>query len=152
MATPGRTSELLRLVARALIDCLADGGPSAWTKSGRWHRRSRERLFPPAYRSQALSTRFELRHDAAIRSDLSAAAERVLAALDGDGPVRVPVAEADDWIRVLGAGQFLFVDRNMKPDRRRDAGTIAAFLAACQLRIVTELWPDLASDTVLEEA
>lgn len=161
ITTPGRVPQALRETVRALMLCVADNGITGVGGFGtlamrrrrsQAHQRTLDSIFPPAYRSSVLSSRFELRHGAASRADLWSAAERVLAALDGQGPIRVPVAAADDWIRVLGTARFLYVDRRDRPGRAPDAAAMSAFLGHVQLQIVMALRPELPSGEVLEEA
>ncbi|MFC0437233.1 hypothetical protein [Kutzneria buriramensis] len=160
ITTPGRVPQALRETVRALMLCVADNGltgvglevAAMRRRHSKAHRQTLDRLFPPAYRSSVLSARFELRHGAAIRADLWSAAERVLAVLDGPGPIRVPVDAADDWIRVLGTARFLYVDRRDRPGRAPDGAAMSAFLGDVQLRIVTTLRPELPTGEILEEA
>jgi hypothetical protein len=149
---PGHGPELLRVTVRDLMLCLADVGVGRSHFLGDAHQRTRNRLFPPAYRSSIRSSRFEFRHGAEIRSDLWAAAERVLARLGGDNRIPLPVADAEDWIRVLGAARFLFVDRKDRPGPDPEAAAKSDFLAAVQWEIVTTLRPELPTGEVLEEA
>jgi len=141
IADAGRRT--VRSVAQGLIDCLEDEPPSPWTKVGRARRRAHERLFPPAYRSRALSVEFTRRHDATIRADLAAAAQRLRDGLDGDGPIRWPLDDTDDWVRVLGTARFLYVDRQAEPGVSAEEGKASMVLAFYQSVVLKALRPDL---------
>jgi len=88
--------------------------------------------FPAAYESRREQLAYLERHDAAIRAELTAAAHRVIAAIDAGLPLRYPAADADDLIRVLG------VTRNAT---RKPA--VANYLTAVQHLIVVTLRPEL---------
>jgi hypothetical protein len=101
---------------------------AAWPLGWRFYMKR----FPAAYESRREQVAYLERHDAAIRAELTAAAHRVIAAVDAGRPVRYPVAEADDLIRVLG------VARNAA---RKEA--VANYLSAVQHDIVVTLRPEL---------
>jgi hypothetical protein len=105
--------------------------------------RVRERLFPPAYESRARQREYEQRHGAAGRADLLAAARRVLDLLGGQPPVRTPVTEADDWIRVLGVTHLLYTHRDTPLNTDTPRAVLASFFVAAQHDIVVALRPEL---------
>jgi hypothetical protein len=105
--------------------------------------RVRERLFPPDYESRARQREYEQRHGVPARADLLAAARRVLDLLAGEPPVRTPVTEADDWIRVLGVTHLLDTHRDTPLNTDTPRAVLASFFGAAQHDIVVALRPEL---------
>jgi hypothetical protein len=105
--------------------------------------RSPMRLFPEAYESRRDQKAYLQRHELDIRADLTAAAHRVIAALDAGLPVRYPAAKADDLLRVLGSARLLFADRDAPPSAATRKAAVAAYLTAVQHDIVLALRPEL---------
>jgi hypothetical protein len=127
---------LLRTATELLVDHIGDKWSDRWSRR---RRAIRARLFPPAYRQPEMQEDYLRRHGAAAKADLLAAARRVLAALAGDQPVRCPVDESDDWIRVLGVTRLLYTPR----DTPLVDGTTAGYLAWAQHHVLITLRPAL---------
>lgn len=113
------------------------------TKWGRPRFLSPMSLFPEAYESRREQKAYVQRHESDVRADLTAAAHRVIAALEAGLPVRYPAAEADDLLRVFGSARLLFGDRDTPLDVPTEKISIASYLTAVQQQIVVALRPEL---------
>lgn len=122
-------------LAVALEDKRANG---AWRSF-----RSPMNVFPEAYESRRDQKAYLERHELDIRADLTAAAHRVIAALDAGRPVRYPAADADDLLRVFGSARLLYADRDTPLDMATKKVPLASYLTAVQEQIVVTLRPEL---------
>jgi hypothetical protein len=123
-------------LAVAIEDKRANG---AW-----WSFRTPMHLFPEAYESRRDQKAYLERHELDIRADLTAAAHRVIAALDAGRPMRYPAAQADDLLRVFGSARLLYVDRDAPLSNATPKAAAAHLLSAVQHDIVVTLRPELA--------
>ena len=104
------------------------------------------RLFPSASDFAPLAQEFDVRWGQHLRTELFAAANRVLASIGDDGSVSYPLDAVDDWIRVLGQTRMLWVHRTITGDpmsedvRVRSAGVYTWM----QQRLISALRPELA--------
>jgi hypothetical protein len=105
--------------------------------------RSPMNLFPEAYDSRRDQKAYIQRHELDIRADLTAAAHRVIAAIDAGSPLRYPAAEADDLLRVFGSARLLYADRDTPPNDATTKAAVANYLTAVQYQIVVTLRPEL---------
>ncbi|MFC0548068.1 DUF2017 family protein [Kutzneria chonburiensis] len=109
-----------------------------------WSFRTPMHLFPEAYESRRDQKAYIQRHELDIRAELTAAAHRVIAALDAGRPMRYPAAQADDLLRVFGSARLLYVDRDAPPSSATPKAAAAYLLSAMQHEIVVTLRPELA--------
>ncbi|AHH94621.1 hypothetical protein GCM10010174_54310 [Kutzneria viridogrisea] len=97
------------------------------------------RMFPQAYPYGPTAAEFHQRFGELLRFNLVSAAQRLLASLDGPGPVRCDLDAVDEWVMVLGQTRLVY------GPRERPAVEVAAWLTRVQQELVLAVQPELAT-------
>jgi hypothetical protein len=148
-----KLSENLVPVLRTNIGALAASIAYSQPKRGLLDRRRFDRtqrgllcrLFPSVSDFAPLAQEFDVRWGQHLRTELFAAANRVLSSIGDDGTVSYPLDAVDDWIRVIGQTRMLWVHRTITGDPMSEDVRVrsAGMYTWMQERLILALRPEL---------